>query len=128
MEVIMIPFKDLVWGVFYSLVILGLLLLIIGFTYGYLLKSNNIKIIINMTLVKFLAYTICFVLVVFYDPAHNRTIFQIPWIFHIPNQISLANLFVAILSLLEAVDNLIKFIQRENPILQSVGSSIKQEQ
>lgn len=127
MEVIMIPFKDLVWGVFYSLVILGLLLLIIGFTYGYLLKSNNIKIIINMTLVKFLAYTICFVLVVFYDPAHNRTIFQIPWIFHIPNQISLANLFVAILSLLEAVDNLIKFIQREKPILQSVGSSIKQE-
>ena len=126
MEVIMIPFKDLVWGVFYFLVILGLLVVIIGFTYGYLIKSNNIKIIINMTLVKFLAYTICFVLVVFYDPAHNRTIFQIPWIFHIPNQISLANLFVAILSLFEAVDNLIKFIQRENRIMESVDSSIKQ--
>ena len=126
MEGIMISFNDLVWGVFYFLIILGLLVFIIGFTYGFLIKANNIKIIINMTLVKFLAYSICFVLVVFYDPAHNRTIFQIPWIFHIPNQISLANLFVAILSLFEAVDNLIHFIKRENRIMQSVDSSIKQ--
>ncbi|GGM28172.1 hypothetical protein GCM10011351_12600 [Paraliobacillus quinghaiensis] len=121
MESEIISFPDFIDGLMYFLLLFGIVMTAIGF-----ILTSTFKTVFNMSLLKGVGYLLFFVFVVFFNSQHNATIFGVPWVFHLPQNISLSNIFVAILALFEGIDHAIKFINDESVLKQDEVKYTKQ--
>ena len=119
LENTVISFSEIWFGIL-TIFILFIIMIFILIIYSFLTLSK-VTFQTNMNLIKFIGYLTLFIFAIFYNPHYTFTFspLDIPWVFHIPNGISMANFFVALLALFEATDNLKQYIRSENRIIQA---------